>query len=113
MLLLRAHLVTFYSRINVLDKDQAKLKASTSKHQKEGEWNNCHVPEVKGRLQNTTHATAVEIVVERVHVDEETRHTTIDVGCPPPTVIFSRQLKIKQRNSNEGGHNDKENEGKK
>lgn len=43
----------------------------------------------------------MEIKVERVNVDKETRHTPVDVGSPPPSVILSGELEIKKSHGDE------------
>jgi hypothetical protein len=62
-------------------------------------------------LEHTSHTRSVEVVEEGINVDEDSSHATIDEGCPPPLVIFSRQLEVQQCHSNEGRDNDQKNKG--
>ena len=88
-------LIAFHTGINVLHKYQTELEPGSSEHKEEAEGHNCHVSEVEGRLQNTCHSTSMKIVVERVDVDEDTGHSSINVGGPPPSMIFACELEIK------------------
>jgi len=52
----------------------------------------------------------VVVVVEGVGVDEESSHSSVDVASPPPAVVFSGQLEIKQSHRDERSDNDQQNE---
>lgn len=54
----------------------------------------------------------MEVIKERVSIDEQSGHARINEGAPPPSVVFPRQLEVEQCHTNEGGDNDKEDEGK-
>lgn len=86
------------------------MESRAAQHQKESEGDNSHVSKVERRLKQTIHTTSVEVVEERVRVDEDTSHTSIDESTPPPSVIFSGQLEVQQCNTDEGSHNKKEDE---
>lgn len=54
----------------------------------------------------------MEEVVERICVNENTSHSRIDEGTPPPSMVLPRQLKVEQSYADEGCHDDEEDEGK-
>ena len=93
-------------------KGKTEVETSTAKHQEEGKRDDRHVTKVERRLKHTTHSTSVEVIEERICVDEQPGHSCIDEGTPPPSVIFPRQLKVEQRHTDEGRHNNEEDEGK-
>lgn len=54
----------------------------------------------------------MEIVEEGIRIDKDTSHSGIDKNTPPPSVIFSSQLEVKQGYTDEGSHDEKEDESK-
>lgn len=105
-----ARLVAFDARVNVFDEDETELEGGGTQHQEECERDNSHVTEVERTLQHTLHVTSMEVVIERVNVDEKTGHSTIHVRCPPPTMILAHQLKIEKCHCYKRCDNDEENE---
>ena len=55
----------------------------------------------------------MEIKVKRVGVDKDTRHTSINVGGPPPSMIFASQLKVQESDRDKGRDNDQQHKGQK
>ena len=96
----------------MLHKEKTEMESRAAQHQKECEGDNRHVSKVERRLEQTIHTTSLEVVEERVSVDENTSHTSIDEGTPPPSVIFSGQLEVQQCHTNEGSHDKKKDERK-
>ena len=94
----------------MLNKEKTEMESSTAQHQEEGKRNDRHVPEVKRGLEYTTHSTSIEVVEERISVDENTSHSRIDECTPPPSMVLPRQLKVEQSHADERCHNDEEHE---
>lgn len=88
------------------------MEPRASQHQEKCEGNNSHVSKVEGRLKQSIHATSVEVVKERVGINENTSHACIDKCSPPPSVIFSGKLEVEQCHADKGSHNEKKDEGK-
>lgn len=107
---IQIRLIALDTRVDVLDKYQTELESRSSKHQEKGERNDSHVSKVEGALQNTGHLTSVIVKVERIGVDEKASHTSVDIGCPPPSMVLSRELEVKQRDRNEGRDGDEQDE---
>ena len=94
----------------MLNKEKTEMESSTAQHQEEGKRHDRHVPEVKRGLEYTTHSTSIEVVEERISVDENTSHSRIDECTPPPSMVLPRQLKVEQSHADERCHNDEEHE---
>ena len=86
------------------------MEGGGTQHEEEGKGNNGHVTEVERSLQNSRHATSVVVVVKTVHINQQTRHTAVDKGGPPPAMIFSGQLEVQESDSDECCDNDQQNE---
>ena len=86
------------------------MESRTTQHQEETKRNYRHIPEVERRLEQSIHSTSMEIVEEGIRIDKDTSHTGIDKDTPPPSVIFSGQLEVKQGYTDKGSHDEKENE---
>jgi len=96
----------------MLNKEKTEVETSTSQHQEESERDDGHVSKIERRLEQATHSTSVEVIEERVCVDEETSHSCVDESTPPPSMIFSGQLKVQQGHTDERGHDEKKDERK-
>mmetsp|Transcript_25200 Transcript_25200/g.60609 ORF Transcript_25200/g.60609 Transcript_25200/m.60609 type:complete len:208 (-) Transcript_25200:892-1515(-) len=53
----------------------------------------------------------MEVIKEGVSVDEQSGHSRVDEGAPPPSMVFPRQLEVQQRHADEGRDDDEEDEG--
>jgi ribosomal protein L11 len=51
----------------------------------------------------------VKVKVERVNVNEDPGHAAVDIGCPPPSVILSRELKVQERHRDKRRHSNQQN----
>jgi len=94
----------------MLHKEKTDMETSTAEHQEEGKRDDRHVPKVEGGLEHTAHATSVEVIEERICIDEQPGHSCVNEGTPPPSVIFPRQLEVEQRHTDKGRHNNEKGE---
>ena len=85
----------------MLHEEKTEVESSTAQHQEEGEGDNGHISKIEGRLKQTIHSTSVEVVEERIGINENTSHSGIDKGTPPPSVILSCQLEVQQSHADE------------
>ena len=53
----------------------------------------------------------MEVIKERISVDEQSSHSCINEGTPPPSMVFPRQLEVKQCHTDKGSDNNKKDEG--
>ena len=88
----------------MLHEEKTEMETSAAQHQEEGKRDNRHVPKIERGLKHPTHSTSVEVIEERICVDEQPGHSRIDEGTPPPSVIFPRKLKVEQRHADERCH---------
>jgi hypothetical protein len=53
----------------------------------------------------------MKVEVERVNVNEDPSHASVDIGRPPPSVIFSCELEVQERHSDKGRYSNQQNKG--
>lgn len=54
----------------MLHKEKTEMEPSATQHQEEGKRDDGHVPKVKRGLEDTTHPTPMEVIIERICVNK-------------------------------------------
>jgi len=72
-------LITLDSGINVLDEEQAELKANSSKHNETGIRSQRHAPKEDKGLKQSGHCGIIKVVVDGESEQDNSYHSTVPI----------------------------------
>ena len=73
------HFMSCHNGVAVFDEDNTCLDANTAQNEREHQRHQCHIAEIDGPLEYTTHWRFIAVVIEGINVANDARHASVKV----------------------------------